>query len=306
VQDFSVVPFRCATGAGGETLWATYQEISDEISNNLSFAALHGLTLSAGEIVTGEHSGLRRTPQEPSDNPNLAAALSANGITFLGSDDSRENEQRSLLTARTVPRYPMNIFYNVGTRAEEVDEYNWIYNASADAGSGLCENNPSSTCIAPLDETTGFDAYIVPLEARHALLHALSNSPRPHYAHQSNLAEERILYPVLEAALASYHTTFASSAPLVNATMSQLGLELANQAAWRIAAPRVAAYIEGAQLFLTVESGDAATIPVTLPLGSTAADGVQLPAYAGSNTGWRAAAQGVQAFTLPSTVAYAL
>jgi 23S rRNA (guanosine2251-2'-O)-methyltransferase len=30
-------------------------------------------------------------------------------------------------------RHPMNVFYNVATAAEEVDEYNWIYAAAADA-----------------------------------------------------------------------------------------------------------------------------------------------------------------------------
>ena len=68
----------------------------------------------------------------------------------------------------------------------------------------MCENNPLSTCIAPLDTNTGFDSYIVPLEARMMLLHIVSNSPRSHYAHQSNLAEDRILYPVLDQTLAKY------------------------------------------------------------------------------------------------------
>ena len=52
----------------------------------------------------------------------------------------------------------MNIYYNVGTKSEMADEYNWIYTSVANGGSGICENNPLSTCIAPLNTTTGFDS----------------------------------------------------------------------------------------------------------------------------------------------------
>ena len=35
----------------------------------------------------------------------------------------------------------------------QVDEYDWIYSSTANGGSGPCENNPSSTCIATLGGT---------------------------------------------------------------------------------------------------------------------------------------------------------
>ena len=134
-------------------------------------------------------------------------------------------------SALTVPRYPMNVYYNVGTAEEITDEYNWIYTSKADGGSGVCENNPTSTCLDdPLDTATGFESYILPQEARTALGHAVGNDPRPHYVHQSNLAEDRLLYPVLDKVLADYRALYADNAPLENPRQSAVGTELKRRA----------------------------------------------------------------------------
>ena len=61
----------------------------------------------------------------------------------------------------------------------------------------------------PLDLETGFGSYIVPLEAEIALRHVLGNDARPHFVHQSNLAEDRILYPVLDRLIADYEAMYA-------------------------------------------------------------------------------------------------
>ena len=98
----------------------------------------------------------------------------------------------------------MNIFFNAATYLEEVDEYNWIYTSAAAGGSGDCTTNPLSTCITPLaagsnaQAETSFNSYIKPIEVRNALRFVLTNDPRPFYVHQSNLAEDGILYPVLD------------------------------------------------------------------------------------------------------------
>lgn len=304
IQDFSTIPFKCATATNGTVLWASYQEIFDQIRKNQLFATQRGLGITSTELVTGEHSGLRRTPQEPSDNPNLARALTNTGITVIASDNSRETTQRVIGSARTSPRYPMNIFYNVGKKAEEVDEYNWIYTSKADGGSGICEGNATSTCIAPLDTATGFDSYIVPLEARMALLHVVSNSPRAHYAHQSNLAEDRILYPVLDKLIADYKATFAPNTPIVNATFTELGNELKNQADWASQRSRVTGYIQGGQLKLQISGTAAVNTPITTPAGTTTS-GTALGAYGGNLTGWRSTPWLTgQTYRLPSSVAY--
>jgi hypothetical protein len=201
VQNTATVPWSCTTSASGATEWVSQQTIETAITQNVQWAKKHGISIDPTELVTGEHSGLKTLPQQPVDNPGLAPALAATGVKWTGSDHSREPQQRAVGSALTVPRYPMSVYYNAGKVADEVDEYNWLYTATAQGGSGICTANPATTtCLpAPLNETTGYADYIVPLEARIDMGHILGDDPDPHYAHQSNLAEDRILYPVLDA-----------------------------------------------------------------------------------------------------------
>lgn len=303
IQDFSTSPWQCARDARGNILWTSYNDLYNQIRNNQLFASQRGLSIMSGELVTGEHSGLRRTPQEPSDNPNLARALTAAGIRVVASDNSRETAQRTIGSARTSPRYPMNIYYNVGTKAEMADEYNWVYTSRANGGSGLCEDNPLSTCITPLNINTGFDTYIVPYEARMLLLHTVQNSPRAHYAHQSNLAEDRILYPVLDQALAKYRAVFNTNMPVVNASMTELANEMTNQNNWSSSKSRVTAYVQSGLLHVALSSGTSAvTTPITVPNGASAGS---LGSYGGYRTGWSNTPWLIgQTYSLPSSVAY--
>ncbi|MDT7847466.1 hypothetical protein [Streptomyces justiciae] len=304
VQDTTSVPWSCAKNADGSTQYLSRADISAEISNNYNWGVGKGLPLNRAELVTGEHSGLRTLPQQPDDNPNLAGALAANGVKWTASDNSREPEQRSVGSSTlTVPRYPMNVYYNTGTDAEMADEYNWIYTSAADGGSGLCENNPSSTCLpAPLDTATGYRSYIVPQEARTALGHAISGDPRPHYAHQSNLAEDRTLYPVLNKVLADYQALFADNTPLENLAQAAIGTELQRRAAWQaaLASGKVTAYRVGNTVTITAPSGT--QIPVTVPEGTkqqlllgTTTFGT---AYAGRRSAWGTPAALQSALTL--------
>ncbi|MFI8766203.1 hypothetical protein ACIGN6_14955 [Streptomyces sp. NPDC053792] len=271
VQDNAVVPWQCARDTAGNTLWVSRSEISGQIRNNYNWAVGKGISVDRSELVTGEHSGLKTLPQQPVDNPNLAGALADNGVKWTGSDNSREPQQRPVGTGtvKTVPRHPMNVYYNVGTAAEMTDEYNWIYTSRADGGSGICESNPASTCLpAPLPTATGYADHIVPQEARTALSHVLGNDPRPHYVHQSNLAEERLLYPVLDRVLADYRALFAANAPLVNPAQKDVGTELNRRAAWdqAVAAGKVTAYRIGTTV--TVKAPSGVTVPVTAPEGT--------------------------------------
>ncbi|MYS40033.1 hypothetical protein GTY23_01960, partial [Streptomyces sp. SID5998] len=220
-QDVTVVPWKCDTNADGSTKWVSRQDISDEIALNRVWGQSAGLPLQNDELVTGEHSGLRISPQQPADNPNLGPALADNGVTWIASDNSRDPAQRQVGPATTVSRYPMNVFYNAGHASEQVDEYNWIYTSRAQGGSGICEDNPATTtCLpAPLDTATGYSGHIVPLETRIALGHVLAGDPKPHFIHQSNLAEDRLAYPVLNGVLDGYHALFTDDAPLVNLRM---------------------------------------------------------------------------------------
>ncbi|MER5217380.1 hypothetical protein ABT063_44370 [Streptomyces sp. NPDC002838] len=301
VQDTSVVPWKCATDADGSTQWVSRNEISDEIATNRVWGQAAGLPLENGELVTGEHSGMKVLPQQPEDNPNLALALDDNDITWLGSDNSREPDQRRVGPATTVPRYPMNVFYNAGRAAEQVDEYNWIYTSRAQGGSGICEDNPATTtCLAePLDTTTGYAERIVPLETRIALGHVLSNDPKPHFIHQSNLAEERIAYPVLSGVLDGYEALFAEDTPVVNPRMKDIGAELQRRAAWQAAlqAGEITAYRIGDTV--TVEAPDGLAVTATLPTGTTLAGAAFGEAYAGAVSGWTPSTGAPISLTLP-------
>ncbi|MER7956450.1 hypothetical protein [Streptomyces sp. NPDC096030] len=291
VQDTSTVPWQCAKTAAGATQWTSRSTISAQIRDNHNWAVAQGIFVDRTELVTGEHSGLKTSPQQPVDNPNLSGALSDNGVKWIASDNSREPQQRAVGAAKTVPRHPMNVYYNVGTAAEMADEYNWVYTSRADGGSGICESNPASTCLpAPLDTATGYATHIVPQEARTALSHVVANDPRPHYVHQSNLAEDRILYPVLDRVLADYRALFADNTPLVNPRQRDVGTELDRRTAWdrALAAGQVTAYRIGTTV--TVKAPSGVTAPVTVPEGTrkqlllgTAVFGTP---YAGARSAW--------------------
>ncbi|MCE0447232.1 hypothetical protein LT493_31645 [Streptomyces tricolor] len=304
-QNVTVVPWTCATHADGSTKWVSRTTLDHEIATNRVWGRLAGLPLHDDELVTGEHSGLKILPQQPADNPNLALALADNGIAWLASDNSRDPEQRRIGPATTVSRYPMNIFYNAGRAAEQVDEYNWLYTSRAQGGSGICEDNPeTTTCLdAPLDTATGYGDHIVPLETRIALGHVLANDPKPHFIHQSNLAEDRIAYPVLDGVLNGYDALFADDTPVVNLRMKDIGVELQRRAAWKTAVRdgRVTAYRIGGTV--TVQGPDGTAVPATLPTGTTLGGSAFGSAYAGAVSGWTASDGAALTYTLPSSAA---
>ncbi|MCX5008078.1 hypothetical protein OHB05_36520 [Streptomyces sp. NBC_00638] len=304
-QDISVVPWKCAANADGSTKWVGRTTIADEIAANRVWGQAAGLPLDDQELITGEHSGLKLSPQQPVDNPNLALALGDNGVTWLGSDNSREPGQRQVGPATTVPRYPMNVFYNAGKAAEQVDEYNWIYTGRAQGGSGICEDHPdTSTCLpAPLSTSTGYADHIVPLETRIALGHVLANDPKPHFIHQSNLAEERIAYPVLDGVLDGYANLFTDDTPVVNLRMKDIGVELRRRAAWKAAvdAGQVTAHRVGDTVTVQAPSGVAVT--ATMPTGTTNGTAGFGDAYAGGVSGWTPSAGTPLTLGLPSSTA---
>jgi hypothetical protein len=292
VQDTTTVPWSCTRNADGSTAWVSESTIQTAISKNQQWAATKGFSVDNTELVTGEHSGLMTLPQQPTDNPNLAQALAATGVKWTGSDHSREANQRAVGQALTVPRYPMNVYYNAGRVADEVDEYNWLYTSAAQGGSGLCTANPAtSTCLpAPLDESTGYASYVTPLEAKIDLGHIIDNSPLPTYAHQSNLAEDRILYPVLNQIFSSYANLFAANAPIVNLRESAIGTELKQRASWNaaVAAGTASGYRVGSTVTVNSPSGVAAQ--VTAPTGTVQSQLLGSSAfgtaYAGELSGW--------------------
>ncbi|MDV9176981.1 hypothetical protein R6V09_43505 [Streptomyces sp. W16] len=302
VQNITVVPWKCDT-VGTAIKWVSTADISTEIASNRAWGQTNGLPLNTRELVTGEHSGMKVLPQQPVDNPNLALALSLNGITSLGADNSREPAQRQLGPALTVPRYPVNVFYNAGRAAEQVDEYNWIYTKRSQGGSGICEDNPATTtCLpAPLNTATGYADRIVPLETRAALGHVLSGDPKPHFIHQSNLTEDRLAYPVLDGVLNGYRALFADNTPVVNLRMEDIGIELQRRAAWQTAlkSGQVTAYRIGNQV--TVQAPFGLAVTGSVPIGTTMGGVAFGTPYAGRLSGWNTSIGLPVTLTLPAS-----
>jgi hypothetical protein len=296
VQDFSTIPWRCAEDGQGAVLWKPKEVLVDEIKRNKDWAALNGLTKLGGAkynaeaLVTGEHSGLRREPIEPSDNPWLDDALNDLRMGVVASDASREAGTRKVGRAGTVPRYPVAVYFNTGTEAEMADEYNWIYGSRAQGGSGYCEDHPeTTTCLArPLDLGSGFRSYIVPWQTRQSMSWILGNDVRPYYAHQSNLAEERTLLTLLDAVLDEYDRLIAANRPLVVPTMQQALAELNRQNSWnaQLAGGKVSAYLIGDTVTVVNSATGRRSLPMTLPAGSVSSAGAAFgAAYSGQSSG---------------------
>jgi hypothetical protein len=181
----------------------------------------------------------------------------------------------------------MNVFFNVATVEEQTDEYNWIYTSRADGGSGICEDHADTvTCIEPLNLQSGFASHIVPLETRLTMGRILSNDPRPHFVHQSNLTEDRLLYPVLDSVLDTYRVLLADNTPIVCQRMSAGGAELRRQTAWTAAVRSgdAGGYLQDGRV--VVHAPEGVDVPITVPEGSLVGGDVFGDAYAGARSAY--------------------
>lgn len=214
--------------------------IFKEITKNLLFAHKHKLPHHPSELVTGEHSGLA--------NPALAVALQFTTVRWLAADNSRQPEAYDIGPARTVPRHPSNLYYNVGTFAEQLDEYNWIYYEN-------CTNTALTTCLtAPATWSQYVDS-----EATIMLRHILTNDVRPHYAHQNNLAEDGTLYAVVDEVLARYQALV--TAPITQPLFRDAGKRMDQHSAWGAAAAATQAWLQGSTV--TIVASSSVEVPVS-------------------------------------------
>lgn len=285
LQNSTVTPWVCQL-SNGTIQYYSKANVVAQVNNNISWATTNGVTIDPTELVSGEHSGLKTAPQMAVDNPNFVTGLTETGIKVTASDASRELAQRQIGTAITLPRYPMNVFFNTGTVVEAADEYNHMF--SKEVGS-IC----TTGCIAaPLDTATGFDTYIAPVEARNMFSRIVNNDPRPHFAHQANLTEDKLLYRVLDRVLTKVKATLSDSAPLVNQTMTQASLELTRQDSWRAISGNATAYRKDGQVVVK-QGATAGWVPFSAAtatqVGTATAWG---EAYAGTRSAWTYLAAG--------------
>ena len=253
-------------------------------------------------------------------NPVLNAAFSATldgGIKYFGSDASKPYPNPADGTfatgttpattfaagssfpdgaATAIPRYPTNIYYNVSTNAQEVDEYQTLYDlptCKPITGVTTCSaagtQFPIATIIASVDQGM--------------FQHMMGNDPRPHYFHQTNLMSQPgggdgLYYETMNPLLAEYSQYFASTAPIQQPTMAQIGSILAEQSAWATATPvsgtdQVTGYIQGNQVTIT-NSGAATNVPLSGIAGVGSS-------YGGTQSGWSTVSSGTSKYTALTT-----
>jgi len=236
-------------------------------------------------------------------NPNLLAGLNGAGIKYVASDASKAYPSNPTDLAspplatgapfsegavQAFPRYPSNVYYNVSKQGQQLDEYNWIYVAPANGG-GCVPIAGVTTCRT----TPATWAEYVTSENNVMFRHVMGNDPRPHFMHQSNLADYNpalpetdpnqggILYPVIDGLLGRYDAAFdRASAPLLQLTSTQIAATLAQQSAWtaNVVAGRVTAWLQDGVLHVKNNGGAAMDVPLT---GTTVGD-----MYAGQRSGW--------------------
>lgn len=291
--------WRCVT-QDGATRWVSPETLSREIVANQRFLAQLGVThYSPAELVTGEHSGLRKPPQQPEDNPALAEVLARAGVTWIASDASEELWSRPVGAAMTVPRHPIVLDYFTPTARQAVAHFNWLNTTSAEGGSGVCA--ATADCVAPLDLDRGFTETIVPTEARKIADHMINDDPRPHYVHQGNLTADRLLYPVLNQALERRAAVYADSVPLLNPTLAEAGQAILDRQRWRESGQeQIEAIVSDRRVRITNQGPASVRVPVTLPAGARivvaeSVTGSFGEAYADQRSAWIELAPGASA-----------
>ncbi len=264
-------------------------------------------------------------------NPYFNAALTAVGITTVGADASKAypNPPDTQFgigasysgptyaagqpfvdgTAQVAPRHPINIFYNATTNAQELDEYNTLYDANAP--DSQCHNTSTTTC-----STTPFTfAQVINQVVGGMMQNVLSNNPEVSYVHQTNIMGtppyssilppasyvpaassqsgtdgDGLLYEVLNPLIAEYGSYFNSNTPYEQLTLGGIGNTLADQTAWASilggSSPTVTASETNGVVTIANTGTGTANVPVTVPPGTTVSGSSSLQSYGGVLSDW--------------------
>jgi hypothetical protein len=305
--------YREVTGSNAWSLVTTVNANSADFGDTgpatLSYTDTGGGTALTGWTPPTTNAATETAYQQ---NTNLVNAFQALGITGFGSDASKPypnpaNTSAGFsstgytgttyaagssftepgITATAIPRYPTNIYYNVATQAEEVDEYNQIYVAPP---TGNCDST-KTTCLPAVSTFTDI-VNSVANGGGGMFQHMMGNDPRPDYFHQSNMigGANALYYSVMNQLLAEYKQYFnATTTPITQPTMAQIAALLTEQSKWAAdqagTTPTVTGYIQGNQVTITNTGGAVSAMPLTgmsingSPVGSS---------YGGTQSGWTA------------------
>ncbi|HEV7751545.1 MAG TPA: hypothetical protein VGO71_08380, partial [Baekduia sp.] len=264
---------------------------------------------TAGTLPTANGAALAPYSQ----NPNYVNGLLNAGIRSVATDASKTYPTDPLNVAGTqwllgqtfsesggsgsfqaVPRYPSNVYYNTSRQGQQLDEYNWIYVAPGNGG-GCVPIANVTTCRT----TAATWADYLNSENTIMFRHLMGNDPRPHFMHQSNMADYNpalpetdpnqggILYSVVDGLLGRYDTSIdRTKAPLVQLTSTQIAATLSQRDTWaaNLAAGKATAWLQDGRLHVKDASAAAVDVPLT---GTTIGD-----AYGGQRSGWTTIAAG--------------
>ncbi|HWC81134.1 MAG TPA: putative Ig domain-containing protein [Pseudonocardiaceae bacterium] len=287
---------ECAGSGGNDWTPASATDpttsIEGQIGLDVAFAQANGLTnYDPTAVVTGEHSGL--------ESPNMPAAMNGAAIKTFGSDASRQPNSYTIGGASSAPRYPSNIYYNASNWANQLSEYNTLYvNPDTSIGdstypseNGRCVATSATTCLsAPATE-----ASLLASESHIMLGHVLGNNPRMSYAHQSDLigpAQQGgadygyTLISLINDMLAQYNNWY--TVPLSQVTDTTSAQALARQSGWAATetANTVSASVTNGVVTVTNSGTGSASVPVTVPAGTTVNGSAFGQAYGGTLSDW--------------------
>lgn len=302
---------------------ASKEVIKTEVANGGALDQTFTDTGAAGTETAGlpTTNGAIESPYP--ENPKLAAAFAGVGVQYFGSDASKPYPDPTIAgsttaataagetfldgTARAIPRYPTNIYYNVSTEAQELDEFNNLYTPVAEGGK--CVASPTNTCET---KPANFAEIVTSIDTN-MFQHVMGNDPRPHYFHQSNLmgspppgppttgtppatlpsVGNGLFYSVMNPLLEQYSHYF--NAPIEQLTVAQIGQLLAEQQAWsKAAASKVSGYIEGNQVTVQNSGAEAVNAPLTGVTGVGSA-------YGGIQSGWASVPAAASTYTSPTS-----
>lgn len=261
---------------------APREAIEQEVGRNVQWAERAGIELEPGVLITGAHSGLANLTAVPprGENPELAPALAAQEIRYIGCDasrpypvDVRDPVGPSLAPgtpfqvgpALAVPRYPTILPYDAASAVQALDRHRTAGSTASSWGQ------------------------LVEEDAGRIFRTVMSNDPRPHFFHQSNLIGDRggggIFYDLMDLVLERYHECFCDM-PVVQPAFAEIGDLLVRWTAWRAALARreVTGYIEGSQVRIVNSASTSLQVPVSGTEAGTE--------YGGLQSGWLSASTG--------------
>jgi hypothetical protein len=237
-------------------------EIEAEIQQNVSWAATVGIDVEQSALVTGAHTGLANLAEDPprAENVHLRGALRAQGIRYVACDASRPYPGNggsatsppgtvfAIGTAVAVPRHPTVLPHDAATASQVLDRL----------------RSKGQPGVLSFDQ-------VVLAESRRIFNAVLSNDPRPHYFHQSNLIAgddehaSALLFVLLDAVLDRWNNYVSADVPLLQPTLSEVGRLLLSLQAWQLvrAVGSIRAYVDGDRVTIINDASSALEVPLT-------------------------------------------